>query len=425
MKANAQPLPNPSSLLLLTLILPAKAVPFPISSIPPCCFIAQIASDHMLGNEMCRLIKSPHLLCIESDTSFAKQFVQTIRQVQNYLYAKLQGQLLCPDCAGCLLIRKGWRKRHLKTSRGSFRLQVLQANCKTCGRTFRPLNDLIGLPFSRRFLDEFVEKGIRTAVDLPFAKASRMIKILTGYRISAETIRQKIHTKAADLELDKDVTGKTVLVDSTKVKSCKKKRGASVHLAITARKGPEVAERPSIHKRLLHLHVGNSRKLRKRLKTIRVENLVHDGFESLTGCAPNVQRCLWHLVHQLKYYLRQDGVPFGSRSFYQNSLKRILWDSKNGPEKFKTFVKDLENSGLKQSAKHLSNAQPEAFTWANHLGFSFTTTAPLEREMRELNRRADVGARWSDKGIENVLKVLFHYRLNEKPVTPKEETYFR
>ena len=62
MKANAQPLPNPSSLLLLTLILPAKAVPFPISSILPCCFIAQIASDHMLGNEMCRLIKSPLMM---------------------------------------------------------------------------------------------------------------------------------------------------------------------------------------------------------------------------------------------------------------------------------------------------------------------------------------------------------------------------
>jgi len=38
--------------------------------------------------------------------------------------------------------------------------------------------------------------------------------------------------------------------------------------------------------------------------------------------------------------------------------------------------------------------------------------------MRELNRRADVGARWSDRGIENVLTVLFHYRLNEKPVVP-------
>ncbi len=33
--------------------------------------------------------------------------------------------------------------------------------------------------------------------------------------------------------------------------------------------------------------------------------------------------------------------------------------------------------------------------------------------MRELNRRGDVGVRWSEKVIEKVLKVLFHYRLNE------------
>ena len=365
------------------------------------------------------------LLCIESDASFAQRFVQTVRQLQNHLYGKFRGQLICPDCASDILIRKGWRKRHLKTSRGSFRLLVLQANCKTCGRTFRPLNDLIGLPFSRRFLDEFVEKGIRTAVNLPFARASNMIKTLTAGQISAETIRQKVHAKAADLELDEDVSGKTVLVDSTKVKSGKKKRGAPVHLAITARKGPELAGRPSIQKRLLHLHVGDSRKLRKRLKAISPENLVHDGFESLADCATSVQRCRWHLVHQLKYYLRQDGVSFESRPSYQDSLKRILWDSKNGHEKLKTFVKDLENIGLKQSAKHLSNAQAEALTWVNNSGFSFTTTSPLEREMRELNRRADVGTRWTDKGIENVLKVLFYYRLNEKSANPKDKTYFR
>lgn len=180
------------------------------------------------------------LLCIETDASFSKRFLQTVRQLQNHLYVKLQGQLLCPVCANGILIRKGWRKRHLKTSRGSFRLLVLQANCKTCGRTFRPLNDLIGLPFSRRFLDEFVEKGIRAAVDLPFAKASKMIKTLTGCQISDETIRQKIHAKAADPELHKDVSGKTVLVDSTKVKSGKKKRVSPVHIAITAWKGPEL-----------------------------------------------------------------------------------------------------------------------------------------------------------------------------------------
>jgi hypothetical protein len=364
-------------------------------------------------------------LSIKSDTSFARRFKQGLRQLQNDLYGQLKEQLLCPDCAGGVIIRKGWRKRHLKTSRGSFKLVVLQTSCKSCGRTFRPLNELIGLPFSRRFLDEFIEKGIGVAVNLSFAKTSRIIKSLTRCQMSAETIRQKLHAKALDLKLDKQVCGKTVLVDSTKVKSGKKKRGSPVHVAVTAQKGPKRSGRPSIEKRLLHLHVGGSGKLRKCLKRIGAENLVHDGFENLAGCATNVQRCSWHLVHQLKYYLRQDGVCFRSRPYYQNSLKTILWDPDKGPEKFKIFIKELKSNGLKQSATHLSNAEHEAFTWVNDLKFTYRTTSPLEREMRELNRRADVGARWSDKGIESVLKVLFYYRLNEKPVNPKEETKFR
>lgn len=364
-------------------------------------------------------------LSTESDTNFAKRFAQSLRQLQNNLYEQLKEQLICPDCAGDIIIRKGWRKRHLKTSRGSFKLVVLQASCKSCGRTFRPLNDLIGLPFSRRFLDEFVEKGIRVAVDLSFAKASRIIKSLTRCQISAAAIRQKLHARAARLKLDNNVCGKTVLVDSTKVKSGKKMRGSPVHVAITAHKGPQRAGRPSIKKRLLHLHVGGSGKLRKRLKRIGAENLVHDGFENLAGCATNVQRCSWHLVHQLKYYLRQDGVRYRLRPFYQNSLKTILWDPENGPEKLKTFIKELQNNGLKQSATHLNNAVHEAFTWINDSGFTYKTTSPLEREMRELNRRADVGVRWSDKGVESVLKLLFYYRLNETPVNPKEETNFR
>ena len=171
--------------------------------------------------------------------------------------------------------------------------------------------------------------------------------------------------------------------------------------------------------------MGGSGKLRKPLKRIGAENLVHDGFENLAGCATNVQRCSWHLVHQLKYYLRQDGVRYRLRPFYQNSLKTILWDPENGPEKLKTFIKELQNNGFKQSATHLSNAEHEAFTWINDSGFTYRTTSPLEREMRELNRRADVGVRWSDKGVESVLKLLFYYRLNETTVHPKEETNFR
>ena len=49
-----------------------------------------------------------NLLCIETDASFSKRFLQkTVRQLQNHLNVKLQGQLLCPDWANGILIRKG------------------------------------------------------------------------------------------------------------------------------------------------------------------------------------------------------------------------------------------------------------------------------------------------------------------------------
>jgi hypothetical protein len=70
--------------------------------------------------------------------------------------------------------------------------------------------------------------------------------------------------------------------------------------------------------------------------------------------------------------------------------------------------------GFKKTASHLHSASDEAFTYIKEQGFAYIDTSPLEREMRELNRRADIGARWSPKGLKNVLKVLFHRRLNNK-----------
>lgn len=142
---------------------------------------------------------------------------------------------------------------------------------------------------------------------------------------------------------------------------------------------------------------------------------MHDGGESYSGCAENIQRCCWHLVHQLKHYLWQDGVVFEERGYYQDCLRSLLWEPEGGQESLNLFIKDMKEFNFSTTAYHLQEAKEEAFTWAQNPGFSYMTTSPLEREMRELKRRADVGARWSPKGIENVLKLLFHKRLNGEP----------
>jgi hypothetical protein len=291
---------------------------------------------------------------------------------------------------------------------------VLQAKCKCCGRAFRPFTTALGLPFSRRCTDELIEKAVSLGIQVPFQRSSDILKMLTAGSFSAEGIRQKIAAKAKTVVLREDTSDKTVLTDSTKVKAGAKERGASVQMAITAEPGPLVSGRPTIRKELVHLHVGDVEPLRNHLEAIRPHRLVHDGDTDFSDCADSVQRCRWHLVYQLKHYLWQDDIPHEDRAAYQGRLKDILFGEWNtAPRMLGTFIKDLEAAGCTTSAEHLRNARSETFTYRADGNFAYATTTPIEREMRELNRRADVGVRWSVKGVENVLKVLFHYRLNE------------
>lgn len=351
----------------------------------------------------------------EADQHLAQRLANHLRAVQIQLFAAQRKALFCPRCSGQNLIRKGWRERIISTSRGRIRLVVLQARCRVCGRSFRPLNNHLGLPSSRRLLAELEAKAVFLGTQVSFARSASMLRNLTRGSISAEGIRRKIADRAKEIHLPAPGPGDTVLVDATKVKAGTKERGESVHLAVTAQPGPKQGKRPTSRKQLVHLHVGKTGPLMKRLQKIQPDHLVHDGGEDYTGCAKSVQRCRWHLGHQLKHYLWQDGVPHEFRSTFQSTLLNIMRDREQGPERYTKWARNLAGCGLSTAAGHMQNAADEAFTYLKEPGFAYIDTSPLEREMRELNRRADIGARWSPKGVENVLKVLFHQRLNECP----------
>jgi hypothetical protein len=360
--------------------------------------------------------------CKEADAYLADRVRQLIRTLQLRWYRRSRRQIFCPECGVNEHTRKGWRPRVLRSSRGRLVLLVLQAKCKCCGRAFRPFTTALGLPFSRRCTDELLEKAVSLGVQMPFQRSSDILKKLTAGSLSAEGIRQKIAAKAKAIAFRDEVSGKTVLTDSTKVKAGAKERGASVQMAITAEPGPMVAGRPTIRKELVHLHVGDVEPLRDHLGAIRPQRIVHDGDTNFSDCADSVQRCRWHLVHQLKHYLWQDDIPHEDRGIYQSRLKDILFGERStAPRMLRTFIKDLEAVGCTTSAEHLRNARSETFTYRTDKNFTYATTTPIEREMRELNRRADVGVRWSERGVENVLKVLFHYRMNYSQAQSQKE----
>lgn len=353
-----------------------------------------------------------HWLCQRADTRLASEFQVALRQVQMDWFNRQRESLLCPDCGGRHLIRKGWRSRIVTTSRGKLVVNVIQACCKVCGRTFRPLNNSLGLPTSRRLLEEMATKAAFLGTQVSFARAAHILRALTQGSVSSEGVRRIVAQRAASVRFPRPAPGQTVLVDATKVKAGHKERGESVYLAITAKPGPLRHGRPTCQKRLVHLHVGTSTKLKQRLKATGATHVVHDGGENLEGCAPHLQRCRWHLGHQLKHYLWQDGVPLAFRGQFQETMTQIVSDQKHGAERLRRWQANLAAIGLRTAAGHLNNAAKETFTYAKE-PFAYIDTSPLEREMRELNRRADIGARWSPKGLENVLKLMFHQRLNE------------
>jgi hypothetical protein len=73
---------------------------------------------------------------------------------------------------------------------------------------------------------------------------------------------------------------------------------------------------------------------------------------------------------------------------------------------------------LRSTATYLKNAGHDLFTVTKlkeqQIGpaLVMVATSAVEREFREINRRTEVGARWSDEGVERVAKLLEEVRLN-------------
>jgi hypothetical protein len=258
------------------------------------------------------------------------------------------------------------------------------------------------------------------ATQLSYGRAQGILSRLSGVHVSSNTIRQRILQKAREEKIQ-PISGKIshCLVDSTRVQAGEKLRGEQVQMAISVEGGPRLHGRPTLKKTLLTLSLGGSDPLKKYIRRLHPQRLVHDGLLDLSGYAERVQRCRWHLTHEMRIFLYFDGLRWRQSIPIVKKLKEILWGK--SPLAYARFTSGLKKKGLYHAARHLEKARQEIFTHRQDLGFQFTTTSPLEREMRELNRRMDVGARWSPEGAESMLWVLFRRRFHYRNQILKEQ----
>lgn len=156
------------------------------------------------------------------------------------------------------------------------------------------------------------------------------------------------------------------------------------------------------------------------------------GQEVLGNLAQDIQRCEWHIPHQLGFALWKDGLkkperaphldklagiikvdlPRGQyRSIPEELREQVRGQLVEGRQAMDTLVSSFLHKGYLAAAIYLRNASAHTFTvvekWLELGYMPPKAISLLERVMREMGRRIKkIGASWKDKGVLAVAQVL-------------------
>jgi len=227
---------------------------------------------------------------------------------------------------------------------------------------------------------------------------------------------------------------KVVMLDGTGGRAGDKTNGVPVNLAIglTGRSGPVGRRRAHTH--LLGLTVGEDWSMMgAQLQEVAAPALVVvDGEAAITVLAQRlwpaapIQRCWWHLPHGLRKAFYADDAanrhvnPRWARTM-AGELAELLREQIRGEHTTEQALADWDAfsaripAALTSAHAYLDAARPHAFTCLDpdlrkalaRLGGPELATGVIERLMRELNARTDIGGvRWTIAGLRDLLTVL-------------------
>jgi hypothetical protein len=190
------------------------------------------------------------------DRWFGKKYDRT------FVYRSDDVPFSCPKCNGKKegFIRKGKRKRKLKTSLGEMTFSFFRLECRSCKAKFSPFPLFFGIGERVRLSEELLRKLLVMATEVPYKKASDFSRLFTDVPIGAKTVwnkAQEFGEKAED-SLPKTAESDVGMGDSTKVKAGNRdthKRGLDAHVVIACEKEEKRHGRNSIAKTLLAFSV--------------------------------------------------------------------------------------------------------------------------------------------------------------------------
>lgn len=330
-------------------------------------------------------------------------------------------EVVCERCGvvhrgGATLLRRGSRERRLRTSSGVLVFALRQLTCRDCRRTWSPFAGMLGLAPRQRVAEELQRKLVECVTDLPYGKTCRLGEAWLGASVSPRTLHRIVQERGSQVRFTPAEPVAVVEADGTKVPAGPGERGTEVRLSFQLLGRREEHGRTVVEKRIAGWGLGAGSWSAALPAGICTEVVVTDretGLPELIAQRfPQIrhQHCEWHLGRSLGHLLYLDGVKAKERKPLTAELTRIVWGEKTRDRRaaYERFCAKLAHrpqahtllSGARDNVL-FEDPSPER------------TTSVMEREMREINRRSDVGVRWSERGIDNLLRLRAARRINK------------
>lgn len=307
---------------------------------------------------------------------------------------------------------------------GDVEFDLLQVTCQKCEATFSPFAQLLGLTQWQQSTTELQAQVVARTLDQPYDKSIQEPDSSLASTFSAMTAHRWVQTRGAQVQIEpeSDLEGATFLFDGTKVKAGDNPRGVEMHLGIAVTGRGQHHGRPQLQTKPLAFGVNQPWKdTLVKLSGLKPERVLYDGDEELRDELHRLfpeakfQRCLWHIPRNLYWALYRDGWRKKQTKGWQKAVNRLIHHPDLSPQEavrcLRKIIAQLRRRGGEHGAAYLESALEEVFTYHLHpegifndrenqaLGQAMIATSPIERQMRELNRRTDVGVRWSVSGV--------------------------
>ena len=306
-------------------------------------------------------------------------------------------------------------------------LAQMQVQCKDCGRKMFISRLLLGVEKYKK-MSSITEKMLALVGALTTFRVSEKILGMFGVafnRMKVWRCVQKVgKTISFDLDPKELPNGEA---DGTGIPIIGiKKRGMELKVFIQKKVGGGV--------RIAGLAIGKYDSgwdklftpLRETIKLFKNFLLVTDGdtsiFKGVKCVNVLLQRCLWHIPHQLKHCLWSDKVNRKSQDWSiiigkifnivairsqlkENEIEAVLKEKRTQLDELISFCEKRE---YQCCVSYLQNAKPDMFT-ALEKRLNGKSSSLVERVMRTVNLRVNVG-KWSPSGALNAMSLrLAHY----------------